>query len=396
MTFSRKFFAFVTYTTTMMVVYCKADRYPPPTGLTYVWLDKFTLNVSWKKPSGLPDDREIAFLMKIRGDKSERCVRGSNVTQSFLTKDMPSDRWTYEIWTVSKSCNRSTEGTPATLIINTPRPRAEVVKDFKCFISNEMNCSWIPANRSLNLMLSYRTCGSLEESLKGLKKCVRPYSSGERHGCVLHSDSPADSICILVESEAGMSTFKPALVVPPPQLSISEHSGQLELSFTPPLIGNSQCWMYNVCYNQCNQSMKCLTTSSGQTTLKVSYNKGCIYEFRSKVMTTEYCINASSSFSEAQLYAQNKPPDGTLTVVAIVIPIILSVCIILSCYCFRRHSSIICPIIPDPSTIFKEMMMNGNKELKTTTGSLYTPVPELIEPCKITLVAENGVLEQNS
>lgn len=35
----------------------------------------------------------------------------------------------------------------------------------------------------------------------------------------------------------------------------------------------------------------------------------------------------------------NKPPNETLTVVAIVIPIILSACIILSCYCFRRYVS---------------------------------------------------------
>ncbi len=33
----------------------------------------------------------------------------------------------------------------------------------------------------------------------------------------------------------------------------------------------------------------------------------------------------------------NEPPDRTLTVLAIVIPIILSVCVILSCYCFRRY-----------------------------------------------------------
>ncbi|KAM6960318.1 interleukin-13 receptor subunit alpha-1, partial [Tautogolabrus adspersus] len=90
----------------------------------------------------------------------------------------------------------------------------------------------------------------------------------------------------------------------------------------------------------------------------------------------------------------NKPPDRTLTVVAIVLPIILSVCVLLSCYCFRRHSAIICPNIPDPSAIFKEMMMNGNKELKTP-GSLYTPVPEPIEPCRITPITENSVLQQN-
>ncbi|XP_076580648.1 interleukin-13 receptor subunit alpha-1-like [Chaetodon auriga] len=394
MTFSRKFFAFLTYITTMMVVYCKADRYPPPTGLTYVWLDNFTLTVSWKKPSGLPDDHEIAFLMKNTADNSEMCVTGSNVKLSILTEDVRSDSWMYKVWTVSKSCNRSTESIPANLTIDTPRPRAEVVKDFKCFISsNELNCSWIPANRSLNLMLSYRTCGSLEEDLK---KCDHPYSSGERNGCHLHFDTSPDSICILVETEAGMSTFKPALVVPPPQLNISEDDGHLKLSFTPQLIGDSECWIYNVCYTQCNTIRKCLNTINGETTMMVSYNKNCLYEFRSKVTTAKRCISVFSNFSDAQLYGKNELPDGTLTVVAIVIPIILSVCVFLSCYCFRRHSSIICPIIPDPSAIFKEMMMNGNKELKTTTGSLYTPVPELIEPCKITLVAENGVLEQNS
>lgn len=29
-----------------------------------------------------------------------------------------------------------------------------------------------------------------------------------------------------------------------------------------------------------------------------------------------------------------------------------------------RHSDIICPAIPDPSALFKDMMMSGNKELK--------------------------------
>lgn len=89
---------------------------------------------------------------------------------------------------------------------------------------------------------------------------------------------------------------------------------------------------------------------------------------------------------------------------------------------FCRHSDIICPNTPDPSAIFKEMVMNGNKEHKvrflsindkcvssaststrdavlflfqTTAESLYTPVPEVVEPCKITLVSATSALQQN-
>lgn len=91
-----------------------------------------------------------------------------------------------------------------------------------------------------------------------------------------------------------------------------------------------------------------------------------------------------------------------------------------------RHSAIFCPIIPDPSAIFKEMIMNGNKDLKvyfkyfkfkkktcllylltlsvstnpsvfqTTLGNLYTPVPESIETCEVTPVTENSDLQQHS
>lgn len=50
--------------------------------------------------------------------------------------------------------------------------------------------------------------GDLEECIKSLKQCDQPYSLRERNGCVLNINA-IDNICILVETEAGMSTFKP-------------------------------------------------------------------------------------------------------------------------------------------------------------------------------------------
>lgn len=86
-----------------------------------------------------------------------------------------------------------------------------------------------------------------------------------------------------------------------------------------------------------------------------------------------------------------------------------------------RHSAIFCPVIPDPSVMFKEII-NGNKELKvyfrvkksnlnivclckhsshhyllqTKSGSLYQPVEEHIESCKILHVQDSCVFQQKS
>ncbi|XP_070786346.1 interleukin-13 receptor subunit alpha-1-like [Enoplosus armatus] len=402
MTFTRDCFAFLTYTAIIMAFHCEADRPPPPKGLTYKWLDAFTVNVSWKQPSGLPDGSEVRYkYCQIVDGKPDcqACTTSRNFTVTCLTEKMGSDCWTYNISTVgSQSCDSLNESTPVSITIRS-RPRAQVVEDFKCFIYPEkMNCSWIPVNQSLDLTLSYRVCGLYEQRVKGLKVCDQPYSSGKRNGCSLKA-AVHDDICILVETKAGMSTFRPVLVVPSPEVNISKEGNNLKLIWTRPEIGHGCTWIYEVSYSKCNEPkvLLNLTVNMGEPTMQVAYDKCCLYEFQSRVRT-EYptCKNIFSDFGEVATYGKNEPPDRTLTVVAIVIPIILFVCVILSCYCFRRHSAIICPIIPDPSAIFKEMIMNGNKEHKNTPGNLYTPVPEPIEPCKITLVTENTVLQQNS
>ncbi|XP_070710669.1 interleukin-13 receptor subunit alpha-1-like [Pempheris klunzingeri] len=273
--------------------------------------------------------------------------------------------------------------------------RAELVKDFECVVyTNNMKCSWIPVNRFLRLTLSFRTCGRSDKRIKKLKKCDQPYSSGERDGCYLQTDATPDNVCMIVETETGMSTFKPATVVPSPEMNITEEGDTLKLRFTVPTFKRS-CWIYEVCYKQCGRPQNCQNVTFYEVpTMEVPYDKTCLYEFKSRVMSTEHCIKISSNFSAAEYYGTNVPHIGT--VVAIVIPVILSICVILSCSCFRRHSAIICPAVPDPSAIFKEMMMNGNKERLTTKGSLYTPVPEPIESCKITLVTDkNSILQQN-
>ncbi|XP_010735578.3 interleukin-13 receptor subunit alpha-1-like [Larimichthys crocea] len=397
----RGLFVSVTLSALIMALHCKADQYPQQWNLTYKWLDRFTVNISWKKPIGLADDSGIKYCMKnIEDDNDEVRVNDKlEIIKTLLTEEKRTDSWTYHIWTIGDNSSQSNESVPAMYTIRTLKPRDEVVKDFKCFaITDKMNCSWIPANRSQNLVLSYRIIGRTQEEIQKLNKCDETYSNGERDGCYLHIEPKPQNIFVLVETDTAMMTFIPKIDLLPPRLSLKEEGVHLKLSWNASEF-KKMCreseYQYEVCYSECNEWSPCQKTSPGKSSMEIIYNKNCQYEFKSRVMTTEYCFSLSSTFAEPVIYGTNKTPDETLTVVAIFIPIILSACIILSCYCFRRYRAIICPVIPDPSAIFKEMIMNGNSDHKATQTKLYTPVPEPIEPCKITLVSENSPMQQN-
>ncbi|XP_034066501.1 interleukin-13 receptor subunit alpha-1-like [Gymnodraco acuticeps] len=384
MTSTRELYAFLTFTAMMMVYHCKADFPPPPTGLTFKWLDPFAVNVSWQDPSGLQDSK-VMYKIRLKGfEHPFNCRTKKYLKVSSLTEQIGSDPWTYQVWTVVGNCKSTNESNKVDITINSPKTQVKL-KDTKCIIYTEgMNCSWNSTHQPFNL--SYRTCP--EETLKPLRTCDRPYSSAERSGCYLKDDEFKErkvDVCIHVETEAGWSTFKPRFVVPSPKLIIKEEKDDLRLEGEHQSIRNCK-WNFTVCYTRCNKPEVCISKVGPS---EIRYDKDCLYEFRSRT-ESRHC-DLASDFSDVVKYGSNKPPDQTLMVVAIVVPIILSVCIILSCYCVRKHSSILCPIIPDPSAIFKEMMIHGNKDHKTT-GNLYTPVPEPIESCKVTVVAENSDL----
>ncbi|XP_053199903.1 interleukin-13 receptor subunit alpha-1-like [Scomber japonicus] len=379
-----------------MAFSCEADRLPPPTGLSYEWLDNFTINISWQKPITKVDHCDILYEVQ-QGEDMRFRTESTNITKTCMTEELDSTGCKYTIRTVGKElkCDR-TESEAVTIPIDTRVPRAELVKDFKCVIyPRKMNCSWIPVNPSLNLTVHYRFNEVKEGYKLPLKSCEELYSNGKRNGCYLKDAFTNQDIYMLVRSEAGQTTFKAFYVFPSPKMNITEEGNHLKLTWTRPEHGKSCSWKYEVCYRECNGPRECRNFTAEEEPLLVPYNKRCLYEFEYKATISNYCSKIPSDSTEALTYGTNAPPDGTLTVVAIVIPVILCVCVILSCYCFRRHRAIICPVIPDPSAIFKEMIMNGNKELKAKSN-LYTPVPEPIEPCKVTLVPENSVLQQNS
>ncbi|XP_063321875.1 interleukin-13 receptor subunit alpha-1-like [Pelmatolapia mariae] len=394
MTVAQRFFIFLCATT--MTFNCKADyQLPEPTDVTYRWDDQFQVNVSWswKKPDNLPKNCTVKYEVLRYGlpQSVESGLRSlvNNIPVKYFTEDTHSDHWNISIQAVlDPECSHWKKSRPVIKTIKTTKPRPTLVTDFRCSLeSKRTKCFWKPVNESVKLNIFYRT----SEKHDQIRACDWS-TSHEKDVCYLNVNNLELGIYVLVETETGRNTLKPKFVTPLPKMNIAEDEGKLSLTWEHPGPAVGKCKLnYSVSITECS-NVKTLHTI--EPPLNITYNKNCQYKFQYSVQTVRYCILVSSDLSEVITHGENRSPDEMLTVIAIVVPIILSVCVILSCYCFQRNREIFCPRIPDPSTIFKEMMMTGNRDSKPIPGNLYTPVPEPTE--HITLVSENTVPQENS
>nr|AAR25682.1 class I helical cytokine receptor number 19 [Tetraodon nigroviridis] len=372
----------------------EAEQLPPPTGLTRNWLDPITVVISWEEPRGLPANASISYLCTIRN--KEKKERSNKTIWKLFTEETDSDHWNFQVQTVSEDKQHNGQkkynnSSPVTFNISHDKQKAELVKDFKCVIdARELNCSWIPANPSQNLTVRYRMDGFGDEVRHGVKTCDNPSGAGDpgRHSCTLQRDvseikaySYLKETCVFVETDTAVSTFRPQLVVNPPLVNVTEENDTLKVTLASRLPGLEECTTFTLRYERC--SVQEYRNITGYNTMDISYDKTCRYEFRAQTLLGNNCFGTAlaSQFSDPVTYGVDNP-DRTLAIAATFISIVLSVCIILLCYCFRKHKKILWPNIPDPSVIFKQMM-NGNNDLKAPGGNLYTPVPEHFSPLQI-------------
>uniref|UniRef100_A0A3Q3DCB9 Interleukin-13 receptor subunit alpha-1-like n=1 Tax=Hippocampus comes TaxID=109280 RepID=A0A3Q3DCB9_HIPCM len=338
----------------------EAGRLPPPTELSHKWLDPFTVNVYWRKPSQLPDCCDVQY----RHGPHNFCTEWTNFTETLLTDEAGSSGWNITVRTEElQNCGKSASA-PASIIIDAPQPRAQLVTDFKClYRADKTNCSWIPCDPAVNLTLSYRICGRSAESRQQLQECKQSYHHPGRHGCYLSADFVSKDVCMLLRSNASMRTFKLQGAVDPPKLHVSVEGDKLNLSWTPPEVSNDCSWTYTLCYSKCDERETCKHFIPHGETRQIAYDRRCRYELRSQVTSGNYCRKMQSDFSAVVVHVVNEP-RVSVTAMAIAVSLVLSVGVLLACYCFRRHRAVLFPAIPDPSAILKDMMMSGSTEIK--------------------------------
>ncbi|XP_034021011.1 interleukin-13 receptor subunit alpha-1 [Thalassophryne amazonica] len=378
---------------------CNAARLPSPANPLYVWRDEFTVYITWslKKPSGLPDSCQIKYLM-VQPDLEPKLLHTPSYQDIWTTEGNEAAVWTYRVKSTVENCSSWLDSQEETIIVR-PKRLAEAVKHIECVLysSVDLNCSWIPVNPSLDLKLSYRLLSSND---KPLKVCEQPYSSGREKGCSLRDAFLTDRVLLhlngTLDQAEWSSTFKriPRFHVKPhpPKLSVTREGPKLKLNWTQPENWNckSTCWIYRLCFTECGQLEGCQDVTDKE--IMLNYVEHCRYDFKIGVMMSDTCGKGQSDFSEVVSYGADDRPDGSLVVAVVIIPVILSACIIVSCFCFRRHRNDIWPDVPNPSELLKGMM-NG-KELQASED-LYVPLPENVDVLTIIPGTKNDALAQN-
>lgn len=378
-------FGTLTFSVTWIILasVCRAQLLPP-SNITSKWMDDLTVNVSWswERPEDLPRDCSIQFEYKHSGAASQRTSE-THFLESVLSNSAA--QWVFSVQTVGASFSSCEDqrSSAEELLIKAPKPPADV-KDFECYLSDsDMNCSWISDPLSPVSIFS-RQCGETPDLLKqGFSKCDSTSTSGRSRVCQLKGSFLQKELCMVANTTSTSSTFKAPKKLALPNLNVTEEGTNLLLTFKPLKVKTS-CSLYIICFRVCNTSAGCKDVPEKKGFLKIPYDKKCQYEFQYRVRTSDYCTGMYSGWSERITYGVTEDPDPTdwtLKVVAILIPVIVSAFVILSCVCFRRHKEIICPEVPYPSIIFKEMI-NGNRETKPS-ATMYAPVQEPIEPLVI-------------
>ncbi|KAL6490510.1 hypothetical protein MHYP_G00008550 [Metynnis hypsauchen] len=163
----------------------------------------------------------------------------------------------------------------------------------------------------------------------------------------------------------------------PPNLNITRDGDRLYLQSNTPNFA-PQCWKYKFKYSKCNEESEKDIEAERNPSLLLEYDAACKYSAQVQTIFTDYCgKEAESEMSEAVVYGENTDLNSQFKVAMIVIPLMVSCCLIVALVLFRRYKDIILPTIPEPSLLFKDMLNSNNDG--SQSKSLYVPITEVVE-----------------
>ncbi|XP_066537497.1 interleukin-13 receptor subunit alpha-1 [Hoplias malabaricus] len=365
------------------------DELPQPENLTLSWSTKrFSVTTNWNKPSGLEADCTVLYEIHFY---SEKCPPNAAAVEKWRVKNV--NHWWYtdvnevcvSITTIPDKCGNKTQS--KSLLKDLSRPQG-VVKDFTCvyYSDKKMNCTWTIISNASNLQLFYGT------NPTNLKPCVSYNDTGStRTGCYLHDEKflEGDTFFIVNGTLKGLpiqSNFirkiSNFVKIMPPKIRITRNGTLLRFQSSPPGF-NKHCWNYEYLYRKCDEDAKNLR-GDDDWSASVDYDEACRYTVQ--VQATYNCGKGNSSMSLPEYYGENRDLNWSLKVTSIVIPIVVSCCLIVALVLIRRHKDYLFPKIPEPSAMFKDMF-NGNKDKGLEDAKLYVPTEDMVEK-KISLEPE--------
>ncbi|KAK2913487.1 hypothetical protein Q8A67_001886 [Cirrhinus molitorella] len=376
---------------------------PPPENLTFKWETPFTLNLTWEKPKDLRQNCKVNYTVEVR--HSQNCSEKPKLDNS-QTRRVQNTSCKFNISNVNGLCisvtvnpeNCGNKNPSPPLERSLSRPKVLLVTNRSYEYSHErLKCTWTPVADIQDLSFYYWS-----HKNETVIKC-NEQKIGE---CIIHSaflkDEPEMFYLFNGTSngERVNNTFRDER--PPhyvklnkPKLKI-QRSGNTLLFKTEASDLNefkSCCYICNYTYSMCDKipQERLRNDCEDGNEVVVDYDSNCKYTARVQIIFSERCGAGKSDPSDEVEYGENRDPKLLALLAVIIIPLIVSCCLIVSLVLLRRHKDIIFPKIPEPTLIFKDILINNirtTEDLRSPADDrLYVPLEEIVES-KISLEPE--------
>nr|QAB32951.1 interleukin-13 receptor alpha-1 [Ctenopharyngodon idella] len=360
---------------------------PPPQNLTFIWETPFRLSLTWEKPEDL--DRSCIVNYTVNVHHSQECSGkyDSRRVQALGCKLNISNEkgLCISVTTNLENCGKSGSSQATNISIAPPSVRLVENRSYE-YSHSKMNCTWIPVVDVQDLSLYYWL-----PRYESVKKCI-PDETLKPRGCIIHDEFLKDTLDIFYLFNGtynGTSVFntftdeRPVKYVKlnKPQLTIHKDRQKLIFQANGSDLDEfaKECYSYIYTISKCNKN----STVKDKEHYEVQYDPACKYRARVQVDFSQKCGAGKSDLSDEVEYGEDSDPKLPALLAVIIIPLIVSLCLLVSLVLLRRHKDIIFPQIPEPSLLFKDMLINNIRtpeELQSpATGRLYIPLEEVVE-----------------
>ncbi|XP_052458515.1 uncharacterized protein LOC128017259 [Carassius gibelio] len=376
---------------------------PPPRNLTFTWETPFELHLTWEKPKDLEPDCKVNYTVDVH--HSQDCSeRDKNMSRAKVSRRVAKlscilnisneNRLCISVTMNPENCGIKRQSRPSEISI--PPPSVRLVKNMSFEYShNRMKCTWksdiyfpdlgfyywSPQNKTVVKCNQMKTgeCIIHDTFLKGMTEMFYLFNG-------TYNGQPVNNTFMTESPTNFVKLNKPKLTIQKVghDLRFQTHGSLLE--FKP------YCYKYNFTYSKCNEEIQVIQFNE---TLKVEHDSNCKYRARVQIIFSDKCGDGKSDLSDEVEYGEDRDPNLPALLAFIIIPLIVSCCLIFSLVLLRRHKDIIFPKIPEPTLIFKDMLINNIRmaeDLRSTAdGRLYIPFEEIVES-KISLEPETPLL----
>ncbi|KAG5853290.1 hypothetical protein ANANG_G00071570 [Anguilla anguilla] len=313
---------------------------PPPSHLTVNFSSDFCVNLWWSPPENLSASAPaVKYLITATTQGGTWCTLNTFHRECRDTEDGV----TYSVRAFRGSCERGTGSSAA--VVTVPPRTEKLVKDF----------GYEPMPQALHC----------DHYL---------YSGRDKTGCHLYGDflnfsSVKNEIFFLLNGTQGSFRRKNTFRVDP-----YLHSKHIPKSFPC----HASCWDCKYRYRSSGSPYWQERYKTEDKPVDVPYNRRLRYQVQVKAVCKGICGTGSSDWSETQSFGEEQS-DWSFHMALVAIPVVVIVCVVLFLLFFKRLHVWILPQIPDPMTLFKELVNSkeaGGSHLTENAAMPHSKNPE--------------------